>query len=329
MIGDVRDSARMNEIIAKVHPDIIFHVVAQRSPALAEIEVHRTVTTNIFGTRNILDAAVVHRIPQVVLASTGKALRPYSPEIYTASKRAAEWQAESVCAEILVSAARFTHVIDNSIFYRKLLEWTEAEDGVIRLHSPDIAFYVQSALESAQLLLLACVGAEIDEFRVHAIKDLGWPISLLDVVVGTLESRLSCAPIYFSGYDAGYEEVSFPGLYDRETAGDVSPLFNAFETAALLESPCQMVDTVDLQTSGHYTSQENLHILEGICNHTQDPRLIRPALDNLSWELLYDVLAAVPQPILKRTVDILDRHPLAFNAAHLRITTGIRQYAGE
>jgi hypothetical protein len=32
----------------------------------------------------------------------------------------------------------------------------EAEGGVIRLHSPDIAFYVQSALESAQLLLLAC-----------------------------------------------------------------------------------------------------------------------------------------------------------------------------
>jgi len=40
--------------------------------------------------------------PQVVCASTGKALRPYSPETYTASKRAAEWTAS-------VAAARGGH----------------------------------------------------------------------------------------------------------------------------------------------------------------------------------------------------------------------------
>ena len=65
---------------------------------------------------------------------------------------------------------------------------------VIRLHSPDIAFDVQSALESAQLLLLACLGAARREFRVLAISD----------------------PV---------------------TAGDVSPLLNAFEARAVVGSP--------------------------------------------------------------------------------------------
>ena len=97
-------------------------------------------------------------MPQVVSASTGKALLPYSPEIYTASKRAAEWILSGVAArgEMLVSSGRFTHVLDNSIVYQRLLAW--ADGGVIRLHSPDIAFYVQSALESAHLLLVAALG---------------------------------------------------------------------------------------------------------------------------------------------------------------------------
>ena len=134
---------------------------------------HRTVSTNVLGSRNVLAAAAAAGVPQVVCASTGKALRPYSPEMYTASKRAAEWTASVAAAsgELLVSAARFTHVLDNSIVYGRLLDWAAADGGrggvdpstgeaaVVRLHGSSIAFYVQSALESAQLLLIAYIGA--------------------------------------------------------------------------------------------------------------------------------------------------------------------------
>jgi FlaA1/EpsC-like NDP-sugar epimerase len=60
--------------------------------------VHGTVTTNVLGSRNVLAAAAAARVPPVVCASTGKALRPYSPEMYTASKRAAEWVATTAAA---------------------------------------------------------------------------------------------------------------------------------------------------------------------------------------------------------------------------------------
>ena len=118
-------------MIREVRPDVIFHVAAQREPALAEVEVHRTVSTNVLGTRNVLEAAAAAGVRQVVCASTGKALRPYSPEIYTASKRAAEWLASSRPrrGEMLVSAGRFTHVLDNSIVYQRLLD--RADAGVI------------------------------------------------------------------------------------------------------------------------------------------------------------------------------------------------------
>ena len=338
LVGDARDRARLDEIIAQVRPDVIFHVAAQRSPALAEADVHGTVTTNVLGTRNVLAAAAAARVPQVVCASTGKALRPYSPEMYTASKRAAEWVAATAAAsgDLLVSAARFTHVIDNSIVYERLLDWANAgagpdagaaEEAVVRLHGSSIAFYVQSALESAQLLLLACLGARPGEFRVHSITDLGWPVSLLDVALGVLSSKRSRTPVYISGYDPGYEEVAFPGLYDPATAGDVSPLMNAFETAALVDSPCPMVDAFKLETAEDSVNPKLLAALDCVCGRTREAAQVRAALDELSWSLLDATLGAVSRTALDRSAKLICRHEEAMTPAHRRITRAIRDHA--
>jgi nucleoside-diphosphate-sugar epimerase len=329
MIGDVRDRRSISRLIKAVKPDVIFHLAAQYSPALAEVEVHRTVMTNVFGTRNVLASALEHHVPQVVCASTGKALRPYSPEVYTASKRAAEWLADdAVNAELLVSAARFTHVIDNSLFYKRLTQWAIMENSVVRLHDPDIHFYVQSAKESAQLLLLAMLGAKPYEFRIHAIRDLDWPLSLLDITLGTLKANQSTVPIYISGYDPGYEEVSFPGLYDPATAGDVSPLINAFEVAAMVDSPRPAsVDAFDLKMAHDATSEKYLTGLDEVCAHTEDPWIIRRVLDTLSWGLLDATLAAVPVDVLRRTVNLIQPHESTMSPTHRRINKALRLYA--
>ena len=331
MHADVRDRRAIDELIAAVRPDVIFHAAAQRSPALAEVEVHRTVTTNVLGSRNVLAAAASAGVPQVVCASTGKALRPYSPEMYTASKRAAEWVATTLVAgsDMLCSASRFTHVIDNSIVYQRLLGWAADEDGsgIVRLHSSGIAFYVQSALESAQLLLLAMLGARQGEFRVHAITDLGWPVSLLDVAVGVLSHKGSPTPIYFSGYDPGYEEVPFPGLYDPATAGDVSPLLNAFETAAAVDSPCPMVDAFRLDMAPDPVAPKLLAALEAVCERTEEPDTVRHALDDLSWSVLDATLGAAARPALGRSAKLVRQHEHAMTPVHRRVMEAIKSHA--
>jgi FlaA1/EpsC-like NDP-sugar epimerase len=283
--ADIRDGEALARIVGATRPDVIFHVAAQRDPGLAEVEVHRTVTTNVLGTRNVLDAAGKADVPQVVYAATGKALRPYSAETYTASKRACEWlMADAACRTgMRTSATRFTHVVDNSIIYRRLLAWAapasaaERDDGVIRLHDPDICFYVQSALESAQLLLAACAGAAEGEFRLHAIADLGLPISLLDLALGALGATGSTTPVYFSGHDAGYEKAPFPGLYDPLTAGDVSPLLNAFEAASPAGSPSDMVDAARLAFAPDPRLHKHLAALEEDCARTHDPERLAGA----------------------------------------------------
>jgi NAD(P)-dependent dehydrogenase (short-subunit alcohol dehydrogenase family) len=94
--GDVRDRAAMDRLIGAVRPDLIFHLAAQRDPGWAEVAVRPSVSTNVLGTRTVLAAAPDAGVPQVVYASTGKAMRPFSPDIYAASKRAAEWIASDV-----------------------------------------------------------------------------------------------------------------------------------------------------------------------------------------------------------------------------------------
>jgi nucleoside-diphosphate-sugar epimerase len=322
--ADLRDRAAVESLIGDIRPDVIFHVASQRDPGLAETQVHQTVTTNVFGTRNVLEAAADAATGHVVCASTGKALRPFSPDTYTASKRVAEWVAADAAESngMVCSAVRFTHVVDNSIIHRRLQEWA-ASSAVIRLHSLDIAFYVQSAIESAQLLLLASLDAQPDQLLIHAINDLSWPVSLLDVALGVLAITGSDAPIYISGYDPGYEEVAFPGLYDPATAGEVSPLMNAFETAVAVPSNGPMTDAFWAAMKPEPRVVELLTALRDTCDRPAGPDEICAALRELSWALLDATLAAAPFDALARAAAMARGHATGLTPDHRRILEAI------
>jgi nucleoside-diphosphate-sugar epimerase len=326
--ADIRDADHLSAVFDQVRCDIVFHVAGQRDPGLAEHEVHRTVTTNVLGTCNVISAAASSGVSHVIFASTGKALRPYSPEVYTASKRVAEWLLWQAAARGLAtcSVARFTHVIDNSIVHARLLDWCDG--GVIRLHDTGIAFYVQSALQSAQLLLAAEAGAQPGSLQVHAISDLGWPVTLLDVALGALAWTGSAAPIYFSGYDRGYEAMPFPGLYDPATAGDVSPLISAFEaTGARRSWWCPAVDAFPFQVASASALDERMYALADTCARTEEPGPVRAVLDELSWSLFDATLSGVPHQVLTRAAQLAAPHRGSLNAVHERMLATIERHA--
>jgi hypothetical protein len=298
--GDVRYRSSLDEVFAEIRPDIVFHVAAQRNPGLAEVEVLRTVATNVFGTRNVLQAAARTGTGTVVCASTGKALRPYSPDVYAASKRIGEWilARAAAASETRLAASRFTHVVDNSIIGDRLRSWC-AKDEPIRLHSAEIGFYIQSALESAQLLLCGLI-------------DLDWPASLLEVALGAVAHTGSAAPVYIAGYDSGYEEQAFPGLYDPMTAGDVSPLINVFEAIGAKAAASEQVDMfIPDVLSGDEQALRALTELESACvpalTGEPDPAIVRRKLDALSWALLDATVVAIPPQSRARAVRLAER----------------------
>ncbi|HTW02206.1 MAG TPA: polysaccharide biosynthesis protein [Streptosporangiaceae bacterium] len=322
--ADIRDAGRLSAVFEEVRPDVVFHVAAQRDPGLAEHEVHRTVTTNVLGTRHVVAAAEDSGAAYVVFASTGKALRPYSREIYTASKRAAEWLVAEAAARGRTSyaAARFTHVVDNSIIRHRLVDWCEG--GVIRLHAPDIVFYAQSALESAQLLLRAGLGARRGTLWTHAITDLGWPVGLLDLALGALSATGSETPIYISGYDPGYESMAFPGLYDPMTAGDVSPLLSAFEAAVAEPSDDRPTDAFPVRFAGGQQPAAPLPALQDACDGG-DVAAVREALDELSWWLLDAMLQLASPGTLRRVAALTEPFECELTPSYRRILDAVRR----
>jgi len=104
--------------------------------------------------------------------------------------------------------------------------------------------YVQSAIESAQLMMNSTLDAQKGNLQINAIRDLGWPVSLTNLALGAIADSQSRAAIYFHGYRPGYEEQSYIDLYDPLTAGEVSPLVSALEAkSARTSDNCSQVDT--------------------------------------------------------------------------------------
>ena len=141
-----------------------------------------------------------------------------------------------------------------------------------------------------------------------------------------LAARDSAAPVYLSGYDPGYEEVPFPGLYDPATAGELSPLLNAFEAAAVVPSECPMTDVFEAAFAPEPRAAELYGALAGVCGETDDPERVRAALRELSWALLDATLAVAPAEALTRAARIANRHAATLTADHRRILQAIQKY---
>jgi FlaA1/EpsC-like NDP-sugar epimerase len=106
VIADVRNVARVRSVFAKFRPYAVFHAAAHKHVPLMEANVEEAITSNVLGTKNVVDSAVHFHTRHFVLISTDKAVRPTS--VMGASKRAAEimfW--EAVAASFQLSSGSF------------------------------------------------------------------------------------------------------------------------------------------------------------------------------------------------------------------------------
>lgn len=324
---DLRDRIGLESLFEATKPDIVYHLAAQHDPSLAETAVAHTLSTNITGTRNVIESARKAGTPQIVYASTGKALRPYTPDTYAASKKASEWlMTEATTAgDIVGSGVRFTHVVDNSIIHKRLQNWI-ATDSPIRLHGTDVLFYMQSAKEAAHLLLNSGLEAKRGTFNIQAIRDLEWPVNLVDLALGATTKAKAPTPIYICGFESGYEEQSHPALYDPMYAGETSPLINAFEAPQTEPSAtCPQVDAFPFEMITDETLRERLLVLEEACSLGAPDEVLHSAKNALSWAMLDARLRSVPTAILERAgqrMQRLSEHP-QMNDNHVRTNSAL------
>ncbi|GAA2903227.1 hypothetical protein GCM10010472_71810 [Pseudonocardia halophobica] len=289
---DVRSADDVGAAFRRIRPDAVFHLAAVRDPGAAEREVRRTVETNVLGSRNVFRAAEEVRAGRLVFASTGKAVRYFTRDVYAATKKIGEALLSGVTLPV-TSAVRFTHVVDNSLILGKLRQWCEG--GTIRLHSPDIAFYGQSALESAQLMAAAA-----ERSGLVTLRNLQWPFSLLDLALGVRREASSSAPIYFCGYEAGYEAGVHPASYDPGTAGDAGPLINALESYSCDSILSDQANRIGLRGRQSEAVKVRIAELVSACGDGASDARLRVVLAEATWSALRACLHSAPADDLQR-----------------------------
>jgi UDP-glucose 4-epimerase len=83
---DIRDGAKLLEVVGEIKPDAITHQAAQVSVSVSTREPLRDAEVNVLGSLNVANAAVAHKVKRLVFASTGGAIYGEIPE----GKRARE-----------------------------------------------------------------------------------------------------------------------------------------------------------------------------------------------------------------------------------------------
>lgn len=88
VIADIQDCKRIFSVLKQYKPDRVFHAAAHKHVPLMEYNPLEAVKNNIFGTKNIAEAAKEAGVKSFVMISTDKAVNP--PNVMGATKRIAE-----------------------------------------------------------------------------------------------------------------------------------------------------------------------------------------------------------------------------------------------
>lgn len=179
LIGDVRDAARLDEVMDKYRPVVVFHAAAYKHvPLMEQRNAWQAVRNNVLGTCCVARAAQRHGVSKFVLISTDKAVNPTN--VMGASKRLAEMvcqglqQAEGTRFVIV----RFGNVLGSTGSVIPKFREQIAKGGPITVTHPDITRYFMSIPEAAQLVLQAGLMGKGGEIFV---LDMGEPVKIADL----------------------------------------------------------------------------------------------------------------------------------------------------
>jgi NADP-dependent 3-hydroxy acid dehydrogenase YdfG len=226
---DVRNKSRLRAIFKAEQPQIVFHLAAQRLPGLAETQIYETVSTNLFGCVNIIECCEIYGVESCIFSSTGKASRYFTPDIYAATKKIAEWlfSDRAKYSSCQFGIVRFTHVVENSPISAELD--ARIAQGLVSLHAPDRYIYAQNIEESVNLLLKSLTILQDGTTEILSVRDIGWPVNTLDVALHKILKSGKNIPIYFKGLPAGYERHVFMGQLDLSGTREMLPMLNVLE----------------------------------------------------------------------------------------------------
>ena len=178
IIADIQDRERIFHIMETYRPDRVYHAAAHKHVPLMEYNPTEAVKNNIYGTRNVAEAAKAAGVAKFVMISTDKAVNP--PNVMGATKRVAEMVVTSLNEEgkTLFSAVRFGNVLGSRGSVVPLFKEQIAKGGPITVTDFRMTRYFMTIPEASRLVIQA--GALMQGGEVFVL-DMGEPVKILNL----------------------------------------------------------------------------------------------------------------------------------------------------
>ena len=204
VVADIRDRERIEEVFARVRPEVVFHAAALKHLPLLQRAPGEALKTNIWGTQTLLEVAAAHDVERFVNISTDKAADPSS--VLGWSKRVTERltahaaASRSDVAAVPWLSVRFGNVLGSRGSVLTAFAAQIAAGGPVTVTDPDVTRYFMTIEEAVQLVIQAgAIGSGGDVL----VLDMGEPVRIDDVARQLIEQADRPIEITYTGLRKG------------------------------------------------------------------------------------------------------------------------------
>jgi FlaA1/EpsC-like NDP-sugar epimerase len=183
VIGDILNEEKIEHIVSRHQPYIIYHAAAYKHVPLMERDPIEAVKNNFMGTKVLGDVAVRHGLQKFVFISTDKAVNPSS--VMGTTKRMTEKLLQTYGSKpTKFISVRFGNVIGSSGSVIPLFKKQIAEGGPVTVTHPDTTRFLMTIPEAVHLVLLAGSMGEGGEIY---LLDMGEPANIAELAKSLIE----------------------------------------------------------------------------------------------------------------------------------------------
>jgi FlaA1/EpsC-like NDP-sugar epimerase len=176
LLGDVLDVVRLDMVFKIYSIDYVFHTAAYKHVTMVERNVYEGLKNNVFGTLALINMVAKYKIPNFLMVSSDKAVRPTS--IMGASKRIAENIVLTTQGSCKRQVVRFGNVLWSSGSVLPLFKKQLLSGQPVTLTDENVTRYFMSVKEAILLILKTAMIDQSGVF-VFEMKD---PIKIKDMV---------------------------------------------------------------------------------------------------------------------------------------------------